>query len=633
MCGLYLEFSYDSSLNKERCKKSLDSMLSRGPDSCGEIFLENDRLYLGHRRLSILDLSPAGHQPMHSSSGRFIIIFNGEIYNHLDLREEIQSKKNIIWKGNSDTETICELIENRGFEETVKSLKGMFAICVYDTKDKSVLLARDRFGEKPLYYGELEGNLIVSSTLDFLKYRIDKHNFNISSDAVRSYLEKTFIPQTQCIFKEFNKVQPGNITKIDLATKSTINKMYWSHIDQKRKTNKKENFIEKIESALSISVKRQLISDRPIGSFLSGGIDSSLISALASMHLSKKKLKTFTIGFHEDDYDEAIFAERISEHLGTEHKTLIVKPEMIIDSVQNISEIYDEPFADYSQVPTYILSKLTSEFVTVALSGDGGDELFGGYNRYKYFNYVNIARRLPKIFKIKIEHLTKKVDTEKLDQYFKKVINVDSPGIKIQKAASALLSSNPFEYYLNVTNHGINSSNLSNIPKKEREDLKNYYYQLNAFNNNEKLMLLDFYEYLPSDILVKVDRASMASSLECRAPFLDPDLAREAINLPLKYKIRNGKTKWILREILRKHVPEKLFDRPKKGFGFPLDIWLRNELKDWAESLLFAEFNNKFKIDESYVHSIWKDHLRGKNRFSELWTIIVFNSWMKSRGY
>lgn len=630
MCGLYAQFLKESHVNIHSCRNALDTMEARGPDSSDEVILKENHLYMGHRRLAIQDLSDAGNQPMLSRSARYTIIYNGEIYNHLELRNKLQndSSNTIYWNGDSDTETALAVIDKYGFNKAIEFFHGMFAICLYDHKKNCILLARDRLGEKPLYYGIRKNILEISSTLNFLNTPSEKEITRLSKRAINAYLHSTFIPHSYCIYKDFEKVPPGHIIKIDLETLSSSKFQYWDLINISSKSHGTSN-IEDIENALSIAVKNQLISDRPIGCFLSGGIDSSLISALASQKIDSGKLKTFTIGYEDGAYSEAIYAERVAEYLNTEHKTLIVKPELIIDAVQNISKIYDEPFADYSQIPTFLLSKLTSEHVTVALSGDGGDELFGGYNRYKYYKYVKSASRLPPSVKKLINKIFQQRNTATLDWIFKNLIRIDSPGIKIQKASQALLSKDSLEYYLSSTNHGI-TNNKKMFGDFKRLDLIKYHELLKDYQDEEKLMLLDLIEYLPNDILVKVDRASMANSLECRAPFLDPNVVKTALTLPLDFKIKNGESKWILKEILGKYLPKELYERPKMGFGFPLDSWLRTDLKEWAEHILL---NNSIEeinpaIDNKYIKNIWKQHLSGQNKFSEIWTLIILKSWL-----
>ena len=645
MCGFFAIHRRTGAGLENSGLAGLNSMTSRGPDSSGFELQDDGRLFLGHRRLAILDVSPNGHQPMISKSGRYTVVFNGEIYNHSDIRLKIEAMRSeaYCWIGSSDTETICAMLDFYDFDDLVPMLEGMFSICVYDHEMKNLLLARDRFGEKPLYFGSCGEDFIVSSVLDFIFIPEFQNKAAISESAISSYLTTTYIPQSQCIIQNMKKGLPGYTYKICLKTYCVRKKRYWSLTDEVRTTRSREAFssssevsiVAKVEKLLSSSVKKQLISDRDIGAFLSGGIDSSLVCALAAEHISGSNLKTFTIGYEDGRYSEAHYAERIASHLGCDHKTMIVSPSMIIDAVSNISRFYDEPFADYSQVPTYLLSKLTSEHVTVALSGDGGDELFGGYNRYKYFKHVRSASKLPYFLKNISNEFIQNIDTALLDKVLSPFVKADSPGIKIQKATRAFLSSNTLEYYKSATQHGVAAKFLTNKLSFDRPDMEEYYSSLNDFLEVEKLMFLDCYEYLPSDILVKVDRASMASSLECRAPFLDPPLASMALSLPLDYKMRAGDTKVILKKILGKYIPKEYFERPKMGFGFPLDTWLRNDLREWAESILFEnsmiEINSL--LDSGYIKNTWRRHLEGQNRFSEIWTIIMLKSWLRERGF
>jgi asparagine synthase (glutamine-hydrolysing) len=572
---------------------------------------------------------------MFSRSGRYVLVFNGEIYNHLELRETLErdAPNGMTWKGHSDTETILQLFDTYGIESTIPRLDGMFGICCYDSEDESIFLARDRLGEKPLFFGSLGSDFVASSTVHFAAQLNDAERPNLNDTAVCSLLTNNFIPAESCIYENFQKVHPGTIVRYCLNSECISSTRYFKLQHSVSRQSSETDQIRHLDEILSNAVNATLISDRPVGCFLSGGIDSSLITALAVEKLGKNKVKTFTIGYDDEEYSEAPFAESIARHLGSDHKTLTVTPDHVIEAVKQMSKVYDEPFADYSQVPTYLLSKLTSEHVTVALSGDGGDELFGGYNRYLYYQKVRTFSRLPAGLRKCIGLGLRSVNTSTLDRVAGPLTNINSVGIKLLKLSEAMMTSNPFDYYRAALNHGIDNASLAavNCHTSTSADLKDFYDSIGEeATDEEKLMLLDLYTYLPDDILVKVDRASMASSLECRAPFLNQSVISAALQTPLEYKIRGGESKWILKKILDKYVPREAFERPKMGFGFPLDRWLREDLKEWAEDLLFGDVGPEFNYTTLDMrHRFWREHLSGINRFAEIWAIVMLHAWLK----
>jgi len=636
MCGLLFVYSAESVLEIPECREALDLMHTRGPDGMGAITKEGGRLFFGHRRLSIQDLSESGSQPFQSQCGNITLIFNGEIYNHLALRQFISAntKTQITWRGHSDTETLVELISRFGFDEAIKTLRGMFAVCVYDRRKNEVLLARDRAGEKPLFFEVAQGRVIVSSTLDPIVYLSPKTVSAISPDALALYLQRNYVPDSLCIFDDVEKVLPGQKVVISLETLQATANLYWRlPVESERRVPyvqcSKDKEAHALRERIERSVEQQLISDRPIGTLLSGGIDSSVITA-AAHHTSNNVVKTFSIGYDEKEYDESRYAEEIADHLGTEHTTFKLKPSDIIEGLTSIGRIYDEPFADYSQLPVYLLSERVVQHVTVALSGDGGDELFGGYNRHKYYKYWEAFRRLPNGVTLRANQLLAACSTDRLNKLLAPLGRIDAPGLKVQKFANAICEKTPVGYYHSTINHGIPKEAFVDHINADIWDPRTSSFPKDV-SGLEKIMALDFCEYLPGDILTKVDRASMAASLECRAPFLDSDLVEYVASMPFDRKIRDGEAKAILKDVLATYLPRKLFERPKKGFGLPLDLWLRGDLKEFAYQNLFIEDRicSNGVVKSAYVKKIWEEHQRGNNKFSQIWCLIMANIWLR----
>ena len=615
----------------------------RGPDDSGIWYDEKFRLGFAHRRLSILDLSPLGHQPMHSNNKRFTIIFNGEIYNHLKLRDYINLKyDNIIWKSNSDTETILVLIEIYGVTDAIKKLVGMFSIALFDGLNKHLYLIRDRLGEKPLYYGWQNKTFLFSSELKPFHKHPD-FNKEIDLQSLSLYFKYNYIPCPSSIYKGINKLTPGTIFKLDLNNFESTQTAFWSLEEEIKvaKSSKSKTFNEHtlfLENLLKDSIKDQMLSDVPLGAFLSGGIDSSLIVSLMS-NISKTPIKTFTIGFYESEYNEAIYAKQIADHLGTDHTELYVTSDQARSIIPDLALMYDEPFSDSSQIPTYLVSKLAKNNVTVSLSGDAGDELFAGYNRYllvsKYWPYISF---IPLFFRKFIKILIQIFPLEFYDYISKfsakvlknKSIFPKNFGDKIFKFSNLLLSKNQEDLYDKLITHWSEDDNL----------LLNYT-KSNKFNNQkfsslssiEKMMAFDTITYLPDDILVKVDRAAMYNSLETRVPFLDHRVVEYAWSIPLNFKIKDGKSKYILREILYKYIPKKLLERPKMGFGVPIGSWLRGPLKEWAENLITEEkIKNAGILNYDVIKQKWDEHQSGSYNWQyHLWDILIFQAWYENQ--
>ena len=646
MCGLtgyFCPSGFQSKDGISLVRKMATTLTHRGPDDSGEWVDSDVGIALSHRRLSILDLSSAGHQPMASVSDRYILVFNGEIYNHLDIRKDLESITKVSWRGHSDTETLLAGFECWGFEETIKKTVGTFGIALWDRQNRSLILARDRMGEKPLYYGWQKGIFLFGSELNALR-KHTSFNDEINRDIITSYLKTGSIAAPNSIYKGIYKVMPGSY--IEITERSDINAMpepiyYWS-LDEVARSGAKspligndDELIDELEGLISKSVSLQTISDVPLGAYLSGGIDSSLIVALLQSN-TMNKIKTFTIGFEEKKYDESIYAQSVADHLGTDHTTLYLTKQEIIRSITNTQGVYDEPLSDSSA--SLQVASLAKRDVKVALSGDGGDELFAGYSHYSKIskisrminNFPNSTR--PILSKIG-SSLPSKLITSASEPLMR-VFNMPTAtplGLKIHKLAKIFNIRNHNDLYNLVKTSGMIEESLVN---KEYREIKTSNCSIDNFDNIiDTMLFLDQTEYLPSDILVKSDRNSMSVGLENRAPLLDHRVVEMAWRFPLDVKIHNGTPKWPLRKILYKYVPERLIDRPKMGFGIPAEEWLRGPLKKWASDLLSAESlrqDNFFDVDS--VQYILNQHMSGKYNWQVvLWRLCAFQEWLKNR--
>lgn len=623
----------------------LDTMVSkmnhRGPDSNGIWFDENLKIGLGHARLSIVDLSQAGHQPMKSNSGRYLIVFNGEIYNHLILRKFLNENYHINWKGTSDTETILAGIENWGLEKTIENCIGMFAIAVLDTEEETLTLIRDRMGEKPLYYGWVNESFVFASELNPIK-SFPLFNNQINRNAIALFLQHAAIPEPYSIYENIYKLESGSSIKIDIKSGSIEKEQYWS---TQLKANEAassttnlspENAVKQLEELLTDAVGLQMTADVPLGAFLSGGVDSSAIVALLQAQ-SETKINTFSIGFEQKEYNEAEYAKKVAKHIGTNHYETYISAKDVLEIVPQIPIIYSEPFSESSQIPTYLVSKIAKQKVTVSLSGDAGDELFCGYSRYQLANkswnkISNVPLPLRNVLASGIQSLPHRfLKTVLLPLNGKKDKNGIAINVvdKLLKASDLLKFKNRKEFYnkgfmthnLNANNWVLNSEKTETLFENNNIEIENYF---------AEMMATDLVTYLPNNNLAKVDRAAMANSLETRVPFLDHRIVEFALSLPMEYKIRNGVDKWVLREVLYKYVPKSLIERPKMGFAVPLAFWLRGPLKDWCENLL-----NQKRLDEEgffnskIIRTKWQEHLSGKRNWeNQLWDVIVFQSWL-----
>ena len=610
----------------------------RGPDT-EDYWISDDFLqYFGHRRLSIIELSKKGNQPMKSINGRYIITFNGEIYNHLEIRENIKKRINYHWQSNSDTETLLSSIEIFGLAETLKLVEGMFAFGLIDQVSKKLYLARDLNGEKPLYYGFQDDDFIFASELKaIVKFPNFKKKLNKKS--LKYFLDYSFVPEPYSIFQNINKLEKSSFLEFDLNSKkiNKIEKYFPKKNLEISSSNISNNPINLIDKILNRSVKISMTSDVQVGSFLSGGTDSSLITSIMSS-LSEKKIETFSVSINKPGYNEGDYANNISKYLKTNHNQIVVGENDLINQTKNLSNMYDEPFADSSQIPTSIISKYASTKVKVILSGDGADEYFCGYNRYlgikkitKFFEVLpfkirflvgQILIRIPNFIVNIIFLILKRINNSNFE--------LNQINEKIYKLSLVLINCKTIEdiYILILKNYFDGKDILveSNVDANlEKVILKYIEPQSSSVKN---MMLIDQNFYLPNDILNKVDRASMFYSLETRVPFLNKDVIDFSNHLPLKFKIRGNNTKWILKELLKKYIPEKYVNRPHMGFSIPLNTWLRGPLKNWSSQNL--QFDDDNLIDQNYVNLIMNNHYKGKSDNSSiLWNLIVWNLWKK----
>ncbi|MFW8565962.1 asparagine synthase (glutamine-hydrolyzing) [Orrella sp. 11846] len=633
------------------------TMFRRGPDDQGIWLDPNAGIALAHRRLAVLDLSDAGKQPMISNSGQYVLALNGEIYNHLELRQTLESLQNgsaidpQSWRGHSDTETVLAAFDVWGIEATLQKLVGMFAMVIWDRQAQSLTLTRDRLGEKPLYYGWVGNALVFGSELKPIK-AFPSFNNELERQALTLYMRHNYIPAPWSIYQNIWKLAPGCLVQFDQRTALQPSTgqgnvlPYWSLKDVAQRglskpfTGTQEDAADELERLIRQSLRGQMIADVPLGAFLSGGYDSSTVTALMQS-LSESPVKTFTIGFEQAQYNEAQHAKAVAQHLGTDHTEWYLTPQDALNVIPSLPELYDEPFADSSQIPTHLVCQLAKRHVTVALSGDAGDELFGGYNRYFWANAIwNKLNRWPK----SARHLLASSLTglapntwDKLFETFKfatpKRLRFNNPGDRLHKASSVLRATHPEAVYLKLISHWDDPEALVIHGQEPLTPITNPQDWLDCPDFAQRMMYLDACTYLPDDILVKVDRAAMGVSLETRTPFLDHRIVEFAWQLPLSYKMQGSSGKKVLRDVLYRHVPQSLVERPKMGFGVPIDTWLRGPLKEWAQDLLSSDkLRSEGYLNPEPIEQKWREHLSGSRNWAyHLWDILMFQAWLDTQ--
>lgn len=618
-----------------RIEAMTQELVHRGPDAQG-IWLDAPKgLALGHRRLSIIDLSPDGAQPMHSHCGRYAVVFNGEIYNYRELRAELAI---VDWRGHSDTEVLLEAIVRWGLEESLRRFNGMFAFALWDKHSACLYLARDRFGEKPLYYQSDAQGIAFGSELKALR-QAPGWRGEIDRDALACLLAYDYISQPNSIYRGVKKLPPASYLVLRSAAAAPDVRGYWSARDEANAAQRQlfagdeAAVLDGLEAVLKRAVGLRMHADVPYGAFLSGGIDSSAVVALMQAQ-STQAVRTFSIGFSLDAYNEAPYAAAVARHLGTSHTELIVEPQDALALIPRLPQIYDEPFADASQIPTFLVSQMARQHVTMALSGDAGDELFAGYNRHRWIPSVwRKLAWLPLPVRRLVAAAMQGIAPTRWDDAFGVAARLvgrqtllRNPGDKLHKLARVLDVASPAELYQRLIGFWpapdgvvIGASLAACAPPVWDAGL----------GVRGACMLADTLAYLPDDILVKVDRAGMAVSLEGRIPFLDPDVFAYAWRLPEQMKIRNGVSKWALRQVLYRHVPQALIDRPKAGFGIPIDSWLRGPLREWAEALLDeSRLRREGFFAPAPIRKVWDEHLSGRRNWQyHLWSVLMFQVW------
>jgi len=644
MCGITGIISTGNQ-HSDSLKQTVTSMcnaiLHRGPDDSGIWVDAAAQVALGHRRLSIVDLSEHGHQPMVSRCGRYVLAFNGEIYNHHLIRKELEREGNVVapWRGHSDTETLLAGFVSWGLVATLQRAIGMFAIALWDREMHTLTLARDRLGEKPLYYGwqgqGARAVFLFGSEVSALRNH-PAFAAPINRDALALYMRHNCIGGEHSIYQGIHKLLPGHLLTLTAGQTDPRVWAWWSAADVAQRgvaqpfSGSHEQAVNELQALLLSAVGQQMMADVPLGAFLSGGVDSSTVVALMQAQ-SSRPVKTFSIGFHETGYNEAEHAKAVAQHLGTEHTEMYVSAQQALDVIPKLPTLYAEPFADSSQIPSYLVSQLARQHVTVSLSGDAGDELFCGYNRYKITASLwGKLQRVPKSLRRTAAAAITAVPPGSWDA-LARFLPVARLGDKLHKGAALLGHQSVDELYRGMVSHWPRPDLLVMGAHEPASVLTGLQPMLQGLNGVERMMALDVLSYLPDDILAKVDRAAMGVSLETRVPMLDHRVVEFAWSLPLNYKLRGGMTKWVLREVLYRYVPRSLIERPKMGFSVPIDRWLRGPLRDWAETLLSeSRLRQEGFFNPAPIRQKWAEHLSGKRNWQyHLWDVLMFQAWLE----
>jgi asparagine synthase (glutamine-hydrolysing) len=615
--------------------KMVDALIHRGPDD-GAVYSDADSgVSLGHRRLSILELSVHGSQPMVSDNERFVIVFNGEIYNFNELRNKlIEAGSTRVWRGHSDTEVLLAAIEAWGVQTTLENLVGMFAFAVWDKVAKAIILARDRMGEKPLYYGIVRNRFVFSSELKAIKAAF-ADDLQIDRLALAKFVRYGYVPAPESIYEGIKKLEPAHFLNVDSLSCVHAPISYWSlpqagALREELSQASEKEVIDVVGERLSVAVKSQMIADVPLGAFLSGGVDSSLIVSLMQSQ-SVSSINTYTIGFNEPEFDEAPYAKAIAKHLGTNHTEFYLSADDAVSLIPHLPEIYDEPFADSSQIPTVLVSRMTKQHVSVALTGDGGDELFAGYPRYQitaglWARIEKLPLPARRIMAYSLRSLSSK-GWDNVCSILPDIVRAKVNGRRIHRMSELLASENLAQMYTGLMSQWQSTDNV--VLGVGGEDQVVISWE-SADDYIEEMRRWDVSQYLSDDLLVKVDRGAMSASLETRAPLLDHRVAELAFSLTSGQLIKDGVGKWPLRELLKRYVPTSFFDRPKTGFSIPLAQWLRGPLREWAEDLLAEErIKREGYFDCKKIRTAWLQHQNGTyDRSLHLWNILMFQSWL-----
>lgn len=647
MCGFvgFLGFSEAIRNPDEVLRRMASTIHHRGPDDEGAWFDSEAQIGLAHRRLSIVDLSVAGQQPMKSANGRYIIAYNGEIYNHAEIRAELDTLELNDWRGHSDTEVLLAAINRWGLKAALTRCIGMFAFALWDRQDRTVTLTRDRLGEKPLYYGRIGKSLVFASELKALT-AYPGWQGNVDRNALTLLMRHNYIPAPYSIYDGVQKLRPGHILTWSLGSEAPKAETYWSAHSAAEKgvaepfSGSPEEAVDMLEGLLRQSLQGQMMADVPLGAFLSGGIDSSTVVAVMQS-MSARPIKTFTIGFDVPGYNEAVHAKNVAKHLGTDHTELYLTERDVMDVIPKLPEIYCEPFADSSQIPTFLVSKLARSKVTVSLSGDAGDELFSGYTRYGLAADIwGKLSRVPKGLRQSFADLVTYPSPRTYDRFAGPLMTLlperhrhSRFGDKVHKAADLLSLQSVDDVYLRLCSHWTDPGDLVLGGSEPPTMLTGLEALPDLPGPVERMMFTDVMSYLPDDILAKVDRASMAVSLESRVPMLDKRIVEFAFSLPLSISRAEGIAKWPLRQVLYRHVPQAMVDRPKMGFGIPIDAWLRGGLRDWAEDLLNeSRLRREGYFKPEPIRQAWEAHLSGhRNNQYLLWDVLMFQAWNADR--